>query len=277
MKSKRNLCLNNSNEVIIPPAYPLPGYKLFAKFRDALAARAGKDTLFLEDVGSILGVANSTSHDWFCVSELHQVQALLCLMERTPDAWCNIIRPFLRDFPNLHHRRLAKNPKSLRRLKELLSANDGLSVIEGGTEADRSFVLTALGHAFLQLDRLRRRPAGMDMHTPRRFVPIDTLIYFRDSLLRQRLRTLILEQWRQVRRSDAPLFFLNGVLTVVPGLLPEVLALAKKRHVVIEDSPAMVHKMLAGQKQPVVRRVELLAGPGNSIQVQVELRPHVKP
>jgi hypothetical protein len=184
------------------------------------------------------------------------------------EEWQRVLRSFLRQFPTLEHPRLvAKNPEMVRQLEQLLTLRRGLTMIRGGKNDDRTFVFTALGHAFLQVGGPLRMLAGMDTHTPREFVPIESVLYFRDTLTPQRLGSLVHEKWRQVTRSNAPLLMFNGILSVAPDLLPEIVALAKKRHVVVAEPSMTKHDHTLKRRRITLRPLELSAGPRNSIQI----------
>lgn len=100
-------------------------------------------------------------------------------------------------------------------------------------------------------------------------MPIESIVYFRDTLSPQRLGVLIHEKWRQVKRSNAPLLMFNGILPVAPDLLPEIVALAEKRHVVMAE-PSMPNRDLAfRRKQIAIRTLEFSTSPGNAIHIQL--------
>lgn len=270
MKKNRTLSLNETQEVIIPPAYPTPGYFVFQKFKSLLAADQKRPSIPLHRLMKMTGLPLGTCHGWFSTDELQQVQALLCLMERLPEEeWSKALRPFLRDFPTIEHPRLAHDRETVQMLERLLSVRLGLTLIRGGTYEDRTFVLTALGHSFSAVDGLHRLPAGLDVHTPKSFVPIETITYFKESLSRQRLSDLVHEKWRQLRQSDAPFLLFNGILSIDSELSSEISSLACSRHIVVTDPVMSKHDLTSKRTQMAVRSLELSGGPGNLIQMQL--------
>lgn len=270
MKKNQSLSLDISSDLIIPPAFPTPGYVVFHKLRTLLAARAQKPSVTLHRLMRMLGLPLGTCYGWFSTDDLPHVQALLCLMERMPEEdWRNALRPFLRDFPNLQHRRLTHNPETVRTLENLLSARLGLTLIRGGTYEDRTFVLTALGHSFSQLDKLHRLPAGMDVHTPKTFVPIESVTYFKESLPPQRLHDLLYKTWHRIQRSDAPLFLFNGVLSLGGVLSSEISRLARRRHIVVTDPMMTKYDLVCRRTRMAVRSLELSVDPGDLIKIQL--------
>jgi hypothetical protein len=237
-RKKRRLHWDDSAEVIRTPAFPVPGFKLFDQLRSALSRNYGGRLLTLEDLAFMFRIPLSTAHDWFRTSPLAQVQALLCLLERLPaEEWQQMLRGYLRQYPTLEHPRLSDDPESVKGLENLLRQPTGLTVIQGGAQEDRSFLLTALGHAISRIDLLHRNAVGLDVHEPRTLVPITGVVYFRKSLNPARLRELLLQHWQEVEKSDSPMLLLNGVLSVVPELRSRILEAAAERHVIVAEEP----------------------------------------
>ena len=270
MKKNQSLSLDVSSQMIIPPAFPTPGYVVFDVLRTLLAAREKKPSVTYHRLMKMLGLPLGTCHGWFSTDILPHVQALLCLMERLPEEdWLNGLRPFLRDFPNLQHARLTHNPATVLMLENLLSERDGLTSIRGGTYEDRTFVLTALGHSFSQLDRLHRLPAGMDVHTPKTFVPIESVTYFKESLPSQRLNALLRETWRKVQRSKAPLLLFNAVLSNGGVSCSEISRLARRHHVIVTEPLMTQYDQLYVRKRMAVRSLELSVGRGDLFEIKL--------
>jgi len=270
MKKNQTLCLKESDEVIVPPAFPTPGYMVLDKFRSLLAVREQRPSFPLQRLMKMLGLPLGTCYGWFSTDQLPHVQALLCLMERMPEEdWRNALRPFLRDYPTIHHPRLAHNPETVPMLERLLSATCGLTLIKGGTYEDRTFVLTALGHSFTQLETSRTLPEGMDVHTPKTFVPIESVTYFKETLPSQRLNDLLNETWSKIQYSDAHLLLFNGVFSRGGVLASDILQQAHQRHIVVTDPIMTKSDLVCRRIQMDVRSLELSVGPGNLIQAQL--------
>jgi hypothetical protein len=270
MKKNRSLSLDSSSDRIIPPAYPTPGYVVFEKFRTLLAAREQKPSVTFHRLMKMVGLPLGTCYGWFATDDLPPVQALLCLMERMPEEdWRNALRPFLRDFPSLQHPRLKHNPETVRMLEKLLSVRVGLTLIRGGTHEDRTFVLTALGHSFSRLDRLHRLPAGMDVHSPKTFVPIESVTYFKETVPSSRLNHLLQETWRKIQRSHAPLLLFNGVLSTGGLFSSQISRLARQRHIVVTDPTMTKYNLARRRMRMAVRSLELSAGQGDLIKIRL--------
>jgi hypothetical protein len=91
----------------------------------------------------------------------------------------------------------------------LLRQPQGLTIISGGTAAARTFVLTALGHTYPQLDRGHRTAGGLDLRQPDRIVPVEGMIYLRNPLTRDRLNEAVRQAWAEIRKSTSPLLLFN--------------------------------------------------------------------
>jgi len=273
MKNTKSLCLDESSEVIRPPAFPVRGCKIFAKLRARMASDYDKGSLKLDRLSTMIGIPVSTSHDWFCVSKLSQVSALLCMIERLPeDAWCQVIRSGLRDFPSLRHSRLAWDYDNVARLEALTQAKNGITVIRGGSDAERTFVITALGHSFQLLDPLQRMIMGIDVHEPRNFVPLESVLYIRELVAHARLQEIVLDQWPTIRNAKAPCLVFNGIASAVPNLIPSILELAERRHVILADSVPVKASCIAADTLALARVVEILPTQGRSSRIKVAVR-----
>ena len=243
MKKKRSLCLDDSDEIIRSPAYPLPGYKLLRELRSGLKLDGKKDQPTLPRLAQYLGVATSTSHHWFSVGAISEIQAMLCVMERLGEFhWITIFEKFLRELPTLSHSRFAHDKEGVAKLQELLKERSGVTLICGGTDSDRTFVLTALGHTFSMSDPLRRRVTGLDRHEPRDFVPLENVVYFRNTISSPRLLELVVKHWTQLKHTTNALMVCNRILSRVPELADAIMAYAATNHVLVSDDESADYK-----------------------------------
>jgi hypothetical protein len=188
-------------------------------------------------LGSIIGAGRSKTNYWFQVFSHPHVIAFLCLLERLPERKRQeLLQEFCRDLPSLDHPRLAHDPIGVTRLENILRQPAGLTLIRGGTEFQQTFLLTALGHSFQRHDGEHAKIAGLDIHEPRKWVPIETMTYFREPLCRVKLNQLVRVAWPAIAESGAKLVLLNGIWSVAPELQPEILKLAHQHQVVIADA-----------------------------------------
>ena len=270
MKRKKSLYLGDSGDTIHPPAYPHLGYRLLSGLRDALGSGGRKPTL--EALAAKLGVGLSTCHNWFCVGRLEPIQALLCLMERVPEEqWLPTVRGFLRDFPNLKHPRLAHDPGGLVQLEQLLKQPTGLTMIRGDSDATRTFMITALGHSFA-LTNPQGKVVGLDVHEPVEFVPLEGVLYFKNTTPSARRHELLLQEWARIRASHEALIVCNRVLSVAPELAMEIAKVAATSHVLLADRDQTGQPSVGPDKIPSHRAIEIVAASGNSTGITWQLR-----
>ena len=166
----------------------------------------------------------------------HTFVSWLCLLRQlVPLERHRVVDELCRDLPQVDHPRLKHNPATVGVLKKLLAKNTGLTFITGSTAPQRTFVLTALGHTFCRVDRLHRNPAGLDIHEPSWFVPVETLLYLRNCDRPGETQKAVRKLWPQLRTSQKPLILLNGIWSLAPELRKDIVALAEQRHVVVAD------------------------------------------
>jgi hypothetical protein len=108
-----------------------------------------------------------------------------------------------------------------------------ISWIHGGTDYHRSFLIQAIGHSFAQAWGDAAAVAGIDVHEPRKWVPVDSVIYLKEPLPLEMARKNIAEVWPTIRSSQAPLILLNGIWALMPELRQDILELGLKHHVVL--------------------------------------------
>jgi hypothetical protein len=225
-----------SSEIIKPPACPFSAQDLYKHFRARLAGESGEELTFRR-LGQIIGKSKSTAHFWFGVSTQPQVIAWLCLLERLSSKGRHeFIETHCRILPSLEHPFLAHAPGKTGKLLELLSQRTGLTVICGGTETMRTFVVTALGHAYRQATGLPRNAVGLDVHRPTRIVPIESLYYVDGTQNSKQVKQLIFQLWPRIQASSGKLVVCNGIWSRVPDLRKEILRCSRHNHVLLAES-----------------------------------------
>lgn len=133
--------------LIKPPAYPFTAQNLYADLHARLEAESGEKISF-ERLGQIIGRSKSTAHHWFGVSSQQLVIAWLCLLERLSGrARLDFLEAHCRIFPTLEHRRFVHAPSKTGKMLELVRQKTGLTFVSGGSDAGRTFVVTAMGHS----------------------------------------------------------------------------------------------------------------------------------
>jgi len=241
---RRKLRNGNSKQTVRAPAYPLTGPQVFQRLRAALTGALGFQPGFPR-LARILGERTNLTHYWFRVMPHHHVIGFLNLLEHLPEPKrTQLLNQYCRELPSLDHPRLAHDAVAVSNLETLLRRQTGISWIQGGTDYHRTFLMTALGHSFPQAWGDPASVAGIDVHEPRKWVPVEELIYLKEPLPIEKAKKEIIQIWPAVRSSDALLILLNGMWALMPELHQEILDLARKHHVVVtvpkapEDLPA---------------------------------------
>ena len=235
MKERKHPLVKHAIEMVQPPAFPTAGNKIFERIGTAVSASRGYPLDNL-DFARLIGRPQSTTSYWFGVSPQPHLVSFFCLLEQLPPPDRHrVIDSLCRDLPVLDHPRLRHNPVAVAMMKNLLTQNIGLTLLTGGTDEQRTFVITAMGHTFCRVDRRHRTAAGLDSHEPDWFVPIETLLYLNGQADSARAGGLILRLWPQVASTKKPLVLLNGIWTAMPELHNDILSLAQRRHVIVAD------------------------------------------
>lgn len=218
---------------IEPPAYPFGPRVLWGELRAALSKEDGKKVTYCR-LGEMMGEGTSNAHFWVCHYEHPQLLAFMCLLERlSAGARHAYIEAHCRVCPVLDHRRLFY-PKGMRqKVGELVEKEAGLTIITGGTDSMRSFMVTALGHAFV---RRRGRPiAGLDIHRPVKLVPVSGVLHLDQKLDSDQIRSAALKILPRLLVSNSAQVVFNGVWSGVPEVREDIHRLARHKHVVIAD------------------------------------------
>lgn len=219
---------------IKPPAYPFPGGVLWNDLHAAVSAEHGTE-LSPPFLGRIIGQATSNMYLWLSGVRHNQLLAFMCLLERlSPAARQAFVEAHCRVCPTLNHRRLFYRKGMREKLSELAGKGAGPTMITGGSDFLRSFVLNALGHSFVL--NSASPAAGLDIHRPTKLVPVTGVLHLDETLDRRQLRQLVFKAWPRLLVSRSGMLLLNGVLSQVPELRQDVFRLARHKHVVIAEA-----------------------------------------
>lgn len=254
------------------PAYPYTGHQLFSRLRRALTDVLGFEPSFRR-LGGIIGEKTSVTHYWFHLLPHSHLIAFLSLMEHLPERKrIELLNEYCRELPSLENVRLAHDPLVISKLETLLGQKNGLTIIRGGTEFQRTFVLNALGHGLPRIAGHRASVAGLDVHEPRKWVPLDGVIYLSGTVPPSKAKQIIDKLWPGIRGSDAMLILLNSVWSLAPQLQQEILHLARKRHVIIADAKLPPRADLEGRIEARLHVITLASTTDNErlLRLQVE-------
>ena len=155
---------SNPPEMLNAPAFPLIGPQLFQRLRTTLADVFGFEPRF-DRLAQVLGEKTNKVHYWFKVHPNTQVIAFLSLLERLPDRKrLDLLNLCCRELPSLDSSRLAHVPLAVSNLENLLRRTTGVTLIRGGPEFQRTFLIAAMGHSFPRIGD-RARPSMVSICT----------------------------------------------------------------------------------------------------------------
>lgn len=247
-RRKRSLAAGTG--LVSPPAFPTPGNRIFNRIGTALSASRGYPLRNI-DLASLIGQSESTTSHWFGIGPQPHVVSCFCLLEQLlPVERHRLVDTLCRELPLIDHPRLRHNPAAVTALRHLLTQNTGLTLIIGGTDEQRTFLIAALGQSFCRNDRLHRTAAGIDLHEPDWFAPVETMLYFMGPAEPTKVREAVRRNWPQIMNAKQPLILLNGIWSALPELRHDVLSLATRRHVIMADLEIAVPRTALDTKSP---------------------------
>ena len=235
------------------PAYPYSARILFGKIRTRLAKEL-KEPMSFERLAEIIGKSKSTTYHWFDIYAHPHILAYMCLLERMPiDKRHTFIDEYCRVCPSFDDPSLSYAPAKLTMLWEVMNQKKGLTIITGGIELTRTFLIHAMGHSYRRIDRRPQATAGIDLHRPTHFVPVESFAYIDATASASNVMKNALKIWPKIQTSGASLMFFNGLWSAVPSLRPAILTCASKHHVIMADAG---HPDLQGMQK--IRPLRLL-------------------
>jgi len=243
------------NRIVLPPAYPFTGVELL---RDLLKRLSGefKRAPGLAELAQMMGRSKSTTHFWF--SEYHhpQIIGLMTMLEHLSSTErCSFIEAHCRILPTLSDPKLSG---ATGELEELLTQEQGMTLVTGSTASARSFFLSAFGHSWSRMRQPRTLVTGIEIHDAKRYVPVSGVRIIDETLPTAQIRELIGDIWPRILTSSAKLALFNRLLSVIPESVGDLIRMAKVKHVVLAvKSPEAVYDL--ARNTPVRVRILTLA------------------
>lgn len=234
---RRRLCESTISKagLIRPPAYPFDARVLFRELRFRLSAEHG-ESIGYERLGQLIGKPKSTAYHWFDLFDHPHVLAFMCLIERlSPEQRQVFIESHCRALPSLEHPSIGHAPGKVGMLSELLLQTRGLTLIVGGADTMRTFLVTALAHTYRRIRMKAKDPLGIDLHRPFDFVPAESLTYCApgDALGAKELTERLLPR---LLTSKERLLIFNGVWSTLPEVRHDLLRCCGRNHVVLVEA-----------------------------------------
>ena len=185
--------------------------------------------------GELMGVPPSSINDWFETGLPPQIQALVCGLERLPETdWLLFLREFCRECPRLEHPTLGRDAEAIRSIKELLARAASLMLISGSLPGDRTLFWHVLGNSSRRFGPMRRI-SGLDVTGPTKFSPVPGVFYLRRALELDQRHQVASEMWPVLKQAACEVMVLNGVISALPEILPELVKISKERLVILAD------------------------------------------
>lgn len=189
-----------------------------------------------EDLEQLSGRPAGTIGSWFEGAKMHQVEFLLALLERVPLGLRHeLLNGACRVQPTLQHPKLAHDPIAVSRLETLLKQRVGFTIIHGGPEHARAFLLNALGNSVRELNFTQRAIFGVEIQPVSAWAPVPGMTHVATQI---EPRQQVQRAWPKIQQAnDGSLILLGHVWNRTPHLHPEIMQLAKRCHVVVADDP----------------------------------------
>lgn len=255
---KKKTCHPSPNNPVLLklPAYPIAGRKLFERLGAAITDSFGYPVR-MADLARLIGKSESTISHWFGLFDQPHLVSYFSLLEQlTREQRHSFIDKLCRDLPLLDHPRLCHNSLAVGTLSNLAAQERGLTLILGADDDKQTFLLTAFGHSARRLDVRHRRPAGLDLHEPHRFVPVEGVQYLRDSGSVDERASAVRAAWPGIRKSQSPLILLNRLGPFTREFRDDIISLAATKHVILADQ----HFALPSKRElPSIQPIHILS------------------
>lgn len=224
--------------------------RLLHRALDCLHNARGKSPTYRE-LEEWTQITHTTITDWFKNEGRPTAEFLLQILERVPEkARADMINSVCRLWPSLEHSRLKCDQTVISLLKTIICQPRGLVLVQGGNDESRTFVVAALGNAFLDLTAKPRSLVGIDVHEPDWFVPLPGVHYLHNLFQPAKLLEAAREHWPMAQKSEAQLVVLNGLEAVLVHFRKHLKALSGRCPVIISEAghikPALLKRNSSG-------------------------------
>jgi hypothetical protein len=180
-----------------------------------------------------------------------------------------MINSVCRVWPSLGHRRVKCDQTVLSLLKTIVCQPHGLILVQGGNDESRTFLVAALGNAFLDLTARPHSLTGIDIHEPDWFAPLPGVCYLHNMFQPAKVLEAVREHWPSTQLHGAQLIVLNGLEVVLVDFCKQLKALTARCLVIVSETgsikPALLKRCSAGP----IHLVTVSAHPENSKGIAV--------
>ncbi len=219
--------------VLVAPAFPFSGPEIFQDLKRRLAVACSQPISY-ERLARCMGVSVSTAFTWCEFFRHPHVVGFLALLERLcPTERVQFLNRYLRTIPTFEHSNLACSPATIAKLQGIIRKKVGATFIVGPPEA-RNILFQAIGHHYCRIEK-HQLPAGIDLHVPAGWVPVESLLYLDETTAFKILRQDVLANLPRVLNRRSKLLLFNGVLSAVPEARTDMLKCARRKHVIVAE------------------------------------------
>jgi hypothetical protein len=216
--------------------YPYHGYEIIRSLKTELESSEGSHRSYAA-LAEIIGTSKASAHNWCHGHELAAVRALFLMLERLPTTQrMKVLDRYCRVCPRLEHPWLAHDLAVTAHLGDLARQVTGLTLIEGDSPHDRTFVITAIGRAFVERDTKHRPVSGFDIHRPNWFVPLEGVSYSKNLSRPADIQARFNKLLGEILSTSAPVLLFNLLHLHERGELVQRLEMhCRSRHVIIAN------------------------------------------
>jgi hypothetical protein len=245
--------------------------RLLNRAKDSLHSALGVAPAYTE-LEQWTGVPEGTIKYWYNNQGLPTAEFVLELLERIPEKQRHeILDSAYRVHPSLEHPRMKCDHTVISRLKTIICQPRGLVFVQGGNDEYRTFLVTAMGHAFLGLTARPHQLAGLDAHEPDWFVPLPGVRYFNNLFQPEKLLESARENWPKVQARGSQLIVINAMGIVAGNFQQQIKALTARHPVIIAEAAQLKPSLLKKASHGPVHIVTVSKHPENAKGIAIAI------
>jgi hypothetical protein len=228
-RSETNETLNDNHDHFPPERI----IRMLQGIKSAIGLAESRAISF-EYLEQLSGRPVGTIAGWFEGAKMNQLEFFLALLERVPTKLRHeLIDGVCRIQPTLRHLRLAHDPIATSRLEAILKRRAGFTIIHGGPEHARTFLLNALGNSTREINFGHQAVVGVEIQSVSGWAPVPGIIHLSHG---SEIQQQLLRAWAEIKQvDDGSLVLLGHVWARLSDLHSEIVHLAQRCHVLLAD------------------------------------------
>lgn len=246
---------------------------MLRQIQASLLGTRGKSPVYRE-IGDWTGVAEGSIKDWFNNIGNPTAEFLLTLLERIPESSRNmLLNKYLRTWPTIDHPRLCGDMTIVSALRSILCQAEGFTFIQGGSDEQRTFLLTALGHSAIGLLSGFGRIAGIDTHEPDWFVPVSGVTYLHNLHNPARIGEAVQRAWPKICSDHkCRLILVNGIWAALPELHADIYALTSRTNVIVADASTLAPEQIRANVTGPINLLSVTSDPAQPVRLRIDIQ-----